>query len=108
MYVEMVMMTVRPDDAEEFLARRDTAMAAIREQYPDLSTAMLVRLDERRWVDWVEWASAEQAHAAAEAAPGIEAVAAWFGLIESVESMQHGRVVHRVVHDLAAAGGADG
>ena len=67
-----------------------------------------MRLDERAVVDWVEWASAEQAHAAAEAAPGIEAVAEWFGLIESVESMQHGQVVHRFGPDSAAAVGADG
>jgi hypothetical protein len=103
MYVEMVAMTVRPEDAEEFLARRDVAMAAIRERYPDLRAATLVRLDERRWVDWVEWCSPEQAHAAAEQAPAIEAVAAWFGLIESVESMQHGHLTHRYVTENAAA-----
>ena len=108
MYVEMVMMTVPPEDVEVFLARRDAAMAAIRERYPDLSAATLVRLDERRWVDWVEWASVEQAHAAAEAAPAIEAVAAWFGLIEAVESMHHGRVVHHFVPDSPAAVGAHG
>ncbi|MGA7689221.1 MAG: hypothetical protein WCA29_08320 [Jiangellales bacterium] len=108
MYMEIVMMAVRPEDAALFLARRDAAMAAIRERFPELSTATLVRLDERRWVDWVEWASAEQAHAAAEAAPGIEAVAEWFGVIEAVESMQHGQVVHRFGPDSAAAVGADG
>lgn len=108
MYVEIVVMTVRPQDAGVFLARRDAAMAAMREHYPDLSTATLVRLDERRWVDWVEWVSAEQAHAAAEAAPGIEPVAAWFELIEAVESMQHGPVVHRVMPDSTAAVGSHG
>ena len=103
MYVEMVMMTVRPEDAGVFLARRDAAMAAIRERYPDLSAATLVRLDERRWVDWVEWASLEQAQAAAESAPAIEAVAAWFGLIEAVESMQHGQVAHVYGSEKAAS-----
>lgn len=108
MYVEMVMIAVRPEDAELFLARRDAAMAAIRERFPDLSTATLLRLDERRWVDWVEWVSAEQAHAAAEAAPGIEAVSEWFRVIEAVESMQHGQVFHRFGPASAAAVGADG
>lgn len=108
MYVEMVMMTVRPENADVFLVRRDAAMAAIREHHPDVSAATLVRLDESRWVDWVEWASLEQAQAAAADAPAIEAVAEWFGLIEAVESMQHGRVVHRVMPDSTAAVGSHG
>jgi hypothetical protein len=101
-YVEMVTMTVRPEDVEAFLAGRTTAMAAIQERYPDLRRARLVRLDQHRWVDWVEWESLEQAQTAAQDAPAIGPVAAWFGLIESVESMQHGEVVHRFGHDQAA------
>ena len=101
MYVEMVTMTVRPEDAEAFLARRDAAMAAIRERYPELRRATLVRVDEQRWVDWVEWADAEQAHAAAEQAPAIEAVAQWFALIDAVQDMRHGTVAHRYAPDRA-------
>ena len=29
-------------------------MTAIRQRYPDLRRATLVRVDEQRWVDWVE------------------------------------------------------
>ena len=94
MYLEMVTMTVRPENAEAFLALRDAAMAAIRERYPDLQRATLIRVDEQQWVDLVEWASPEQAHAAAEQAPAIGSVAQWLALIEAVQDMRHAAVAH--------------
>jgi hypothetical protein len=104
MYVEMVTMTIRPENVDEFLAGRPGALAAIQERFPDLRAATLVRLDETTWVDWAEWGSLEQATHAAEVAASIEPVAAWFSVIDSVESMAHGTVEHRHTSPHRAAG----
>ena len=59
--------TVDPADLEEFLARRASLIATVRETHPGLTRAVLVQLDDDTYSDTWYWASGEQMRAAFEA-----------------------------------------
>ncbi|GGB94890.1 antibiotic biosynthesis monooxygenase family protein [Cellulomonas carbonis] len=90
--IELARFTVRPDDADEMLARRPAMAAALRD-VPGFVGLRLVRLDERTWLDVVEWTDLASALAAQQDVMGLPACAAVFELIEEVVGMEHGEVV---------------
>ena len=59
--------TVDPADIEEFLARRASLIATVRDTHPGLTRALLVKLDDDTYSDTWHWASGEQMGAALEA-----------------------------------------
>jgi hypothetical protein len=56
--------TVDPADIEEFLARRASLIATVRDTHPGLTRALLVKLDDDTYSDTWHWASGEQMGAA--------------------------------------------
>ncbi|MBB4913604.1 hypothetical protein [Streptosporangium saharense] len=55
---------VAEDDLEEFLARRSSLIATVREGHPGLTHAVLVRLEDGTYTDTWHWESAAQLGAA--------------------------------------------
>ncbi|UBU12562.1 hypothetical protein [Nonomuraea gerenzanensis] len=54
-----------PDaDLEEFLARRSSLIATVREGHPGLTSTVLIRLEDGTYTDTWHWESAEQLGAA--------------------------------------------
>jgi quinol monooxygenase YgiN len=62
--VNIVKFTVRPEDADEMVVRRDALIDAAREAAPGLIRAVLSRVDDETWVDIWHWESAESLQAA--------------------------------------------
>ncbi|MEV0612586.1 hypothetical protein AB0I81_04610 [Nonomuraea sp. NPDC050404] len=56
-------------DLEEFLARRSSLIATVREGHPGLTKAVLILLEDGTYADTWHWASAEQMGAAFAALP---------------------------------------
>ncbi|MGC5013389.1 hypothetical protein ACLQ2R_21735 [Streptosporangium sp. DT93] len=61
--------SVADADLEEFLARRSSLIATVREGHPGLSRAVLIRLDDGTYTDTWQWESAGQMEAAFAAMP---------------------------------------
>lgn len=91
--IELARFTVRPEDAEAMLAARPGMEEALRTRMSGFRSLRLVRLDERTWLDVVEWATRQDADAAAAAVADVPEIAAVFGFIDSVISMEHGELV---------------
>jgi hypothetical protein len=62
--VNIVKFTVRPEDADEMVVRRDALVDAAREAAPGLLRAVLSKVDEETWVDVWHWDSEESLQAA--------------------------------------------
>ncbi len=58
-----------PADLEEFLARRASLIATVRETHPGLTKTLLVKLDDDTYSDTWHWQSAAQLGAALAAIP---------------------------------------
>ncbi|MEU4408021.1 hypothetical protein AB0F88_26185 [Streptosporangium sp. NPDC023963] len=56
-------------DLEEFLARRSSLIATVREGHPGLTRAVLIRLEDGTYTDTWHWETAEQMGAAFAALP---------------------------------------
>ncbi|NUR89507.1 MAG: hypothetical protein HOY71_35950 [Nonomuraea sp.] len=61
--------SVADADLEEFLARRGSLVATIREGHPGLTRTVLIRLDDGTYTDTWHWESAAQLGAALAAIP---------------------------------------
>ncbi|GAA3423108.1 hypothetical protein ACWDTT_01950 [Streptosporangium sandarakinum] len=61
--------SVADTDLEEFLARRNSLIATIREGHPGLVRTVLVRLEDGTYTDTWHWETAEQMGAAFAALP---------------------------------------
>ncbi|GAB2442906.1 hypothetical protein [Streptosporangium sandarakinum] len=61
--------SVADTDLEEFLARRNSLIATIREGHPGLVRTVLVRLEDGTYTDNWHWETAEQMGAALAALP---------------------------------------
>jgi quinol monooxygenase YgiN len=68
--VNIVKFKVRPEDADEMVARRDALVEAARLASPGLRRAVLSKVDDESWVDVWHWDSEESLKAAqAEVGP---------------------------------------
>ncbi|GGS76186.1 hypothetical protein GCM10010156_38680 [Planobispora rosea] len=56
--------SVAESDLEEFLARRSSLIATVRETHPGLTRAVLIRLEDGAYDDTWYWETAEQMDAA--------------------------------------------
>lgn len=84
--VNIVKFKVRPEDADEMVARRDALVDAARKASTGPRRATLSKVDEETWVDIWLWDSAEDLTAAqAEVGPVAQAA---FELISDHESTQ--------------------
>ncbi|MDQ3640619.1 MAG: hypothetical protein M3450_03840 [Actinomycetota bacterium] len=72
------------------LRLRPRMIAAVRERFPELIDARLVRLDDGSWLDLVEWSSREAAERAAASMSEIPEAAAMAELIQEIVSFEHG------------------
>ncbi|WP_440107691.1 hypothetical protein [Streptosporangium sp. H16] len=61
--------SVADADAEEFLARRSSLIATVREGHPGLIRTVLIHLEDGTYTDTWYWATAEQMGAALAALP---------------------------------------
>jgi heme-degrading monooxygenase HmoA len=96
--MELVRFTVVPGREEAFVAAREAAVEGFRTM-PGMLSATLARADDGSWLDVILWRSREEALAADRAMQaGVvpAAVMEWASAIESVESMTHASVEHRV------------
>lgn len=87
---ELVRSRVRTGAEDEMLQLRPRMIAAVRERFPELIDARLVRLDDGSWLDLVEWTSREAAERAAASMAEIPEAAAMAELIEEIVSFEHG------------------
>lgn len=87
---ELVRSRIRTGAEDEMLRLRPQMIAAVRERYPELINARLVRLDDGSWLDLVEWSSREAAERAAASMPEIPEAAAMADLIDEIVSFEHG------------------
>ncbi|NUP66590.1 MAG: hypothetical protein HOV96_32850 [Nonomuraea sp.] len=63
--------SVADADLEEFLARRNSLIATVREDHPGLTRTVLIRLEDGTYTDTWHWADAGQLGAALAALPTI-------------------------------------
>ncbi|MEU7000988.1 hypothetical protein [Nonomuraea sp. NPDC046570] len=61
--------SVADADLEEFLARRNSLIATVREGHPGLTHAVLIQLEDGTYTDTWHWETAEQMGAALAAFP---------------------------------------
>ena len=87
---ELVRSRIRAGAEDEMLQLRPRMIAAVRERFPELIDARLVRLDDGSWLDLVAWTSREAAERAAASMPEIPEAAAMAELIEEIVSFEHG------------------
>lgn len=82
--VNIVRFKVRPEDADEMVARRDALVDAAKKASPGLVRAVLSKVDDESWVDIWHWDSEESLKAAqAEVGPVAQAA---FELVSDHES----------------------
>ena len=95
-HLEVVRFTVRPGERDQFLARRDAAIAALRERFPGLIDGHLAEYDDGSWIDVLRWRTREEAEAAAAGMPELEAAREWVAHIDEVKDMRHAAIRHTV------------
>ncbi len=87
---EVVRSRVRPGREEEMLALRPAMIAAVRQRFPDLLDARLVRMDDGTWLDIVRWRTRTAAEQAAAAFAEVPEARQMSELVEQVLSFEHG------------------
>ncbi len=87
---ELVRSRIRTGAEDEMLRLRPRMIAAVRERFPELIDARLIRLDDGSWLDLVEWSSREAAERAAASMSEIPEAAAMADLIDEIVSFEHG------------------
>ena len=90
--LEIVRLTVAPEERAAFLRERPMAIAALRRRFGGLLDATLAELDDGTWIDVIRWRSREEALEAAEAFPSLPEAASWARRIAEVREMLHGEV----------------
>lgn len=93
--LEVVRFTVKEAERDAFLAEREGAITALRDQFPGLLSAVLAEYEDGSWLDVLTWASPEEAEAAATAVESVEPLARWAGHIDEVVEFVHPTVRHR-------------
>lgn len=91
--MELARYRIDPSRAQELEARWQPAVTAIRDRFPGLIAARLIRLDESTFVDAWEWETLEAALTAAEGALSVPEAAALFELIVEPPTMEHGEIL---------------
>lgn len=84
--------SVEPEVFEEFQARREAAIDAVRALHPGLSRTVLVRLEDGSYTDTWQWDSAEEQGAAWESLPELPEAGAAMALT-SGQTAEGGEVV---------------
>ncbi|MEU9833588.1 hypothetical protein AB0D67_18880 [Streptosporangium sp. NPDC048047] len=84
--------SVAGTDLEEFLARRNSLIATVREGHPGLTRTVLVRLEDGAYTDTWHWETAEQMGAAFAALPTFPEAPLTMALTEGATAL-NGRVV---------------
>ena len=87
---EVVRSRVRAGREGEMLALRPAMVAAVRQRFPDLLDARLVRMDDGTWLDIVRWRSRAAAEQAAAAFADVPEARRMSELVEQVLSFEHG------------------
>lgn len=87
---EVVRSRVRAGCEEEVLALRPAMIGAVRERFPDLLDARLVRMDDGTWLDIVRWRTRAAAEQAAGAFAEVPEARRMSELVEQVLSFEHG------------------
>ena len=87
---EVVRSRLHEGAEERMLAARPPMIRAVRERFPALVDATLVRLDDGTWLDIVRWSSREEAERAAAAFPEIPECRAMGEHIAEILSFEHG------------------
>ena len=90
MVYELVRSRIRTGAEDEMLQLRPRMIAAVRERFPELIDARLIRLDDGSWLDLVAWSSREAAERADASMSEIPETAAMAELIEEIVSFEHG------------------
>ncbi len=94
--MELVRFTIAAGREEEFVARREAAIEALRTM-PGLLSATLARAEDGTWVDVVLWRTRDEALAADRAFRAGElppAAMEWASVITQVLSTTHAEVGH--------------
>ncbi|MFF0309261.1 hypothetical protein ACFYSC_17680 [Streptosporangium sp. NPDC004379] len=84
--------SVADTDLEEFLARRNSLIATVREGHPGLTRTVLVRLEDGTYTDTWHWETAEQMGAAFAALPTFPEAPLTMALTRDATAL-NGRVV---------------
>ncbi|MFD9946498.1 hypothetical protein ACFWYW_10215 [Nonomuraea sp. NPDC059023] len=84
--------SVAEPDLEEFLARRGSLIATIRESHPGLTHAVLVRLEDGSYTDTWHWESAGQMGAAFADLPSFPEAPLTMALTKDATA-QNGQVI---------------
>ena len=87
---EVVRSRVRAGCEGEMLALRPAMIAAVRQRFPDLLGARLVRMDDGTWLDIVRWRSRAAAEQAAAEFAEVPEARRMSELVEQVLSFEHG------------------
>ena len=87
---EVVRSRVREGAEDEMLDLRPKMIAAVKERFPQLEEARLIKMDDGSWMDVVRWSSREAAEQAASAMSEIPEARAMMGLIEEIVAFEHG------------------
>jgi hypothetical protein len=84
--------SVADADLEEFLARRASLIATVRERHPGLTHVILIRLEDGTYTDTWHWESAGQLGAALAALPTLPEAPLTMALTKDATAM-NGEVV---------------
>ncbi|MEU6412494.1 hypothetical protein [Microbispora sp. NPDC046933] len=84
--------SVADADLEEFLARRSSLIATVREGHPGLTHTVLVQLEDGTYTDTWHWETAEQMGAALAALPTFPEAPLTMSLTKDATAL-NGRVV---------------
>ena len=87
---EVVRSRVRSGREQEMLALRPAMIAAVRDRFPDLLDATLVRMDDGTRLDIVRWRSRQAAEQAAAAFSEVPEARQMSELVEEVLAFDHG------------------
>ncbi|MBE3014882.1 hypothetical protein IL992_37780 [Microbispora sp. NEAU-D428] len=84
--------SVADSDLEEFLARRSSLIATIREGHPGLTRTVLIQLEDGTYTDTWHWKTGEQMGAALAALPTFPEAPLTMSLTKDATAL-NGRVV---------------
>ncbi len=94
--LELARVRVEAAQEPDFIAKRELAIGAVKEQLPGFVHAQLTKLGGGVWVDLVVWESREQALSAADKVMELPAFADWAQHIAEVIALEHAEIVHEV------------
>lgn len=87
---ELVRTRIRPECEAEMLELRPQMIAAVRERFPQLIEARLIKLDDGTWLDIATWETRDAAERAAAAFSDIPEAAAMAQFLDEIVAFEHG------------------